>query len=244
MSILDTVQQFGSGGGARRTLIYGDSAVGKTTWASRWPDPLLVPTEDGFRHVNVRAFPDVITTAYGVWDACREIIEKKACKTLLLDSIDWFEVLCQADVEAEGIDQGWGRGSRELGKRVRGLLTCLGDARAQGIDVVLIGHQMVDEIKRPDGLSYQTYNVKLSPKARELVVEWCDEVVYASRDYGVRNAKDGNPGVGVDKGVRRLYTEQTPFFKAKNRVSGLPDKFDLNDFETYYNLVKGVNHGS
>ena len=31
----------------RRTLIYGQHGVGKTTMAAQWPEPILLPTEDG-----------------------------------------------------------------------------------------------------------------------------------------------------------------------------------------------------
>jgi len=237
VSVLDSIQKFGKGGGPRRTLIYGEAAVGKTTWASRWPKPVLVPLEDGYRHVNVDSFPSVFKTAMEAYEACREIIRSTDYQTIIIDSIDWFEVLCQADIDSEGIDQGWGRGNKELARRVHGLLKCLDVAKQNGKHVVLIGHQMTETIERPDGLTYQTHNVKLSPKSRELVVEWCDEVVYASRDYAVRGAKDGKPGVGVDKGTRVLHTDQTPAFVAKNRTDGLPAKFDLNDFDSYFSFV-------
>ena len=223
MSVLDSIQKFGKGGGPRRTLIYGEAAVGKTTWAAKWPKPVLVPLEDGYLQSSGRSSADIIlSTDY---------------QTLIIDSIDWFEVLCQADIDSEGIDQGWGRGNKELARRVHGLLKCLDVAKQNGKNVVLIGHQMTETIERPDGLTYQTHNVKLSPKSRELVVEWCDEVVYASRDYAVRGAKDGKPGVGVDKGTRVLHTDQTPAFVAKNRTDGLPAKFDLNDFDSYFSFV-------
>lgn len=40
-----------------RTLIYGQHGVGKTTMAAQWPEPILLPTEDGYHHVNVASGP-------------------------------------------------------------------------------------------------------------------------------------------------------------------------------------------
>ena len=62
MSYLDAVKK-SDGTHKRRTVLYGAAGVGKTTWASKWPNPVLIPTEDGFRDVDVPAGPIVRTSA-------------------------------------------------------------------------------------------------------------------------------------------------------------------------------------
>jgi hypothetical protein len=64
-------------------------------------------------------------------------------------------------------------------------------------------------------------------------------MLFCQRDYLVRQQDNGKHGVGVDKGTRSIYTTGTPSFEAKNRIPGLPEKFDLNDIDGYLSYAIG-----
>ena len=52
MSILEKVKR-GKVAKPRRICVYGSHGVGKTTWASRFPDALVIATEDGSGDIDV-----------------------------------------------------------------------------------------------------------------------------------------------------------------------------------------------
>jgi len=234
MSYLDHLQS-GIKQTKRRTLIYGLHGVGKTTWASEWPKPILLPTEDGFSHVDVTTGP-ILTSATNLITAINQVSESEF-QTVIVDSIDWTEQIIQEELDNTGFDQSWGKGQIEVAKRMRAILKALDSCRANGKHVILIGHAEAKTVDRPDGLSYQTYAVKLGKHCSRVVSEWCDEMLFCQRDYLVRSQENGKVGVGVDKGTRSIYTVGTPSFEAKNRIPNLPERFDLSDVDSYLSFV-------
>lgn len=234
MSYLDHLQS-GIKQTKRRTLIYGLHGVGKTTWASEWPKPILLPTEDGFSHVDVTSGP-ILTNATNLITAINQVAESDF-ETVIVDSIDWTEQIIQEELDSTGFDQSWGKGQLEVAKRMRAILKALDFCRSNGKHVILIGHAEAKTVDRPDGLSYQTYAVKLGKHSSRVVSEWCDEMLFCQRDYLVRSQENGRVGVGVDKGTRSIYTVGTPSFEAKNRIPGLPERFDLSDVESYLSQI-------
>lgn len=219
----------------RRTLLYGLHGVGKTTWASRWPNPLLLPTEDGHHHVDVARGP-VFTKTDKMKEAIEEVSESEF-ETVIVDSIDWLEMIIQKEIDASGFDQSYGKGDVEAGKRMKEILELLTDCRNKGKHVILLGHAAPKVVKRPDGMSYETYAVKLTKNCARVVAEWCDEMLYCQKDYLVRSQENAKHGVAVDMGTRSIYTVGSPSFEAKNRILKLPEKFDLSDVDGYLSHV-------
>ncbi len=223
----------------RRTLIYGQHGVGKTTMAAQWPEPILLPTEDGYHHVNVASGPK-LKSATDLWNAINEV-SKSDYKTVIVDSIDWTEMIIQSELDESSFDQSWGKCQLEVANRMRKVLQALDGCRDAGKHIVLVGHAEAKTIDRPDGLSYQTYAVKLGKHCSRVVSEWVDEMLFVQRDYLVRQNEGSRAGVGVDKGTRSFYTTGTPSFEAKNRLPGCAEKFDLNKVKEYISFSIGKN---
>ena len=236
MSYLDAVTR-GKKAVPRRTLIYGSHGVGKTNRAAKWSNPVLLPTEDGFHHIDVASGP-LIKTSAGLKQAIRDVRESDF-ETIILDSIDWAEKICSEELDASSFDQSWGKGAVELGHRIASILRELELCRDAGKHIVLVGHEQITKVVRPDGKEYGTRSVKLSKHSSRVVCEWCDEVLYAECDYLVKSSDGKFGGVAVDKGTRSLYTANSPLHEAKNRIVDLPERFELSDFETYFSYVKG-----
>lgn len=215
----------------RRTVVYGGHGVGKTTWAARWPEPILVPIEDGYHHVDVPTGPRV-TSLDGLCRALAEVKES-SFRTVIVDSIDWLERIVQQELDNSSFDQSWGKGQVEVASRLCKVLKALDACRDAGKHVVVIGHEQQKIVTRPDGGSFAQHGLKLNKHTTQVVVEWCDELLFVQRDYRVRATDSKAGGVGLDMGTRSLYTTQTPAYDAKNRIVGLPEKFDLSDVNGY-----------
>lgn len=78
---------------AQKTVIYGPEGIGKTSLAAKHPDPVIIDTESGTSHMDVRRIEKPQT-----WEELISIIKEVAatpgiCKTLVIDTADWAEQL-------------------------------------------------------------------------------------------------------------------------------------------------------
>lgn len=246
MSILSTARK-GKNPKPRRTVLYGTHGIGKSTWASHWPGPLFLPTEDGINDLEVASLP-LITEAITVMQAAMELAtpsEPHGYKTVVLDSADWLERLIWRDVATEaGVktvdDIGYGKGHTQTAERFAQVLRAFNGCRDAGMHVVVIAHCEIKRFESPEGDSYDRYVPKLHRQSAALLQEWADEVLFASYKTFTRQADEGfgrkrNIGVGGDERV--LRTAEKPGYLAKNRL-GLPDELPL-DFEQYRGYLPG-----
>ena len=86
---------------AQKVVIYGSEGVGKTTLAASFPNPLIIDTEGGTAHMDVRRVDKPQS-----WDELIAIVGEVAatkgiCKTLVIDTADWAEQLAVAHVCAK-----------------------------------------------------------------------------------------------------------------------------------------------
>ena len=80
-------------GGPKKVLVYGPEGIGKTTFASHFPDPLFIDTEGSTKELDVARLP-----APSSWTILKEevrhvIQNPNICKTLVIDTADWAEKL-------------------------------------------------------------------------------------------------------------------------------------------------------
>lgn len=243
MSILDTVTQ-GKRPRPRRTVVYGTHGIGKTTWASKWPKPLLLPTEDGFADIEIDTLP-LITEARKVVEAAFDLSSENAIhpyKTVVLDSADWMEQLIWKDIisdvgkpDVQSIDDiGYGKGHTKTASMFRKVLQVFNQCRDAGLHVVIIAHCEIKRFEAPDGDAYDRYMPKLHRQSSAILQEWADEVLFAQYKTFTRKSDEGfgrERTVGVGTGERVLKTSEKPGHLAKNRL-GLPDEMPF-DFEEY-----------
>lgn len=217
---------------AQKVVIYGPEGIGKSTFASQFPDPIFIDTEGSTKKLNVRRFPKP-TSWEMLGNMIREVKTEKPCKTLVIDTIDWGEQLCIISVCAQyqkkGIeDFGYGKGyvyeREEFGK----LLNLLQEVVDSGINVVLTAHSQLKKFEQPDEMgSYDRWELKLGQKTGSqispLVKEWADMVLFANyKTIAVASDKDGKK-FKAQGGKRVMYTSHHPCWDAKNR-DGLPEE--------------------
>lgn len=226
----------------RRTLMHAAHGIGKTTFASKWPNPILLPTEDGFSHVDITATKK-FTSSRDLYSAVIECVSSHY-GTIVIDSVDWLENLIWNELSEEGFKMDYGKGNLEAARRMGAILKACDKARDSGKHILLIGHTTQVRVEHPNGMSWDQMAVNLSKQCRALVSEWCDEMLYAEVDMVV-NQKEESFGrtrnIGIDKGRRVIHTVGKPAYQAKNRVPNLAEKFDLSDAESYISAVTNIS---
>lgn len=238
MSMLSTIRK-GKQANARRTVCYGVHGIGKSTFASEWPEPIFVPTEDGCGDLDVHSFP-LCETLEQAWQAIIELGQEGAheYKTVVLDSADWLEKLiwrsvCEKHDKKAITEFDYGKGygfATEIFRRVLGALDA---CRSIGMHVVVLAHCDIVKFTEPGLETYDRYAPKLHRDASSVLQEWADEVLFAGYKRFVRKEELGfkrTRGIAVGDD-RVLYTCETPGHLAKNRL-GLPPEMPLS-FEEY-----------
>ena len=79
---------------AVKTVIYGTEGVGKSTLASKFPEPLFLDVEGGTSQLDIRR-----VEVNGTWDELLSIVTEvfrnpDICRTLIIDTADAAETLC------------------------------------------------------------------------------------------------------------------------------------------------------
>ena len=216
---------------AQKVVIYGSEGIGKSTLASRFPNPLFIDTEGGTAQLDVRRIEKP-----GSFDGLISIVNEVAadpdiCKTLILDTADWAEQMCITGVCAKykkaGIeDFGYGKGYTYLAEEYSRLLNAFNAVIAAGIHVVITAHAKMRKFEQPDEMgAYDRWEMKLSKQVAPLLKEWCDLLLFCNyKTIVVATKNDTRKAQG---GKRIIHTTHHPCWDAKNR-HGLPDEIDLD----------------
>lgn len=216
---------------AQKVVIYGPEGIGKSSFASQFPDPVFIDTEGSTDNMDVARMDKPTSWAMLKNEISFIKANPGACKTLVIDTIDWAEQLAVdyvcAQHQKNGIeDFGWGKGYTYVQEEIGRLLNSLSELVDNGINVILTAHAQIKKFEQPDELgSYDRYELKLgqksSSKTAPLVKEWADMVLFANYKTIVITTDTGKKK--AQGGERVMYTNHRPAWDAKNR-HGLPDQ--------------------
>ena len=216
-----------------KVVVYGPEGIGKSTFASMFPDTLFIDTEGSTARMDV-ARTETPTSLAMLMQLLTEIKDNPpGCKTLVIDTIDWAERLCITAVCAKngktGIeDFGYGKGYSYVYEEMGRILNLLNDIWERGIHIVLTAHAAIRKFEQPDEMgAYDRWELKLinSPKCNScaMVKEWADMVLFANyKTYAVAADKDGKK-MKARGGERVMYTSHNPCWDAKNRFGLAPE---------------------
>jgi len=227
-----------------KMIVYGQPGVGKTTFAAS-AGAILIDCENG-----AGAIPDLSRTPYlKSWTEIRnwlvELAENtpKDLQVLAVDTLDWMVtriveyVIVDLDPKSGGdlrntigSSHGGYFKARDIVNNVvyRDLIPLLNTINAKGIAIVLLAHASNEKMKTPEGFDIRLAAPDLPNWILPTFVEWCDAVLYATRD--------GNK--------RTLRTEGTNVVMAKNRY-GLPAEIEFSWpvlMEAMYSNPTAANH--
>lgn len=217
-----------------KTVLYGPEGIGKSTFASHFPDPVFIDTEGGTKRLNVARLPQPTSWAM-LLDEVAEVRKGNVpCGTLVLDTADWAERLCIqavcARAKVNGIeDFGYGKGYTYAKEEFAKLLDALEEVLNAGHNVVMLAHAAITKFEQPDAVgNYDRWSMKTSKQVAPLLREWCDMLLFANYKTVVEKAGSGPNAKNKASGGRRvLYTTHHPCWDAKNRF-GLPEELPLD----------------
>lgn len=215
-----------------KVVVYGPEGIGKSTFASMFPDPLFIDTEGSTARMDV-ARTDTPTSLAMLMQILTEVRDTAPCKTLVIDTIDWAERLCIAAVCAKngkaGIeDFGYGKGYSYVYEEMGRILNLLNDIWERGMHIVITAHAAIRKFEQPDEMgAYDRWELKLinSPKCNScaMVKEWADMVLFANyKTFAVAADKDSKK-MKARGGERVMYTTHNPCWDAKNRFGLAPE---------------------
>jgi hypothetical protein len=205
----------------KTTLIYGPPKIGKSSFASRFPNALFLECEPGLNELEVFKvqtynWPDFLA-------ACKLVAAgDHDFKTIVIDTADnafkyCSEFVCgKHSVEYEG-DLGHGKGWALVKNEWHRVLTRL--ASLPG-GLVLISHAVDKTVETRTG-EYTKTQPSLPDRARHVVLGLVDMILYC--DTTTRKDAEGNPMV-----ERIIRTKPHPTYEAGDRTGRLPESLPLN----------------
>lgn len=222
---------------AKKVVLYGPEGIGKSSFAAQFPNPIFIDTEGSTTEMDVNRTPKPTS-----WEMLRQQVQwvkqqRGQFGTLIIDTIDWAEMLCVESVCAihgkKGVeDFGYGKGYTYVAEEIGRFLNLLTDVIEAGIHVVLTAHMQIVKFEQPDEMgAYDRYQLKLGQKTGSrtaaLVKEWADMVLFFNyKTFSVATDKEGKKNK-AQGGTRTVYANHHPTWDAKNR-QGLPDDFPLD----------------
>lgn len=216
------------------TYLYGPGKIGKTTFGSQMPKPLLLAFEKGYN-----AIPNIQAADVSTWSEMKQILRqlkrpevKQRYQSIIVDTIDIAAAACEKYIiDQNNVDtlnqipygQGWVQVKRELESTFRAV-TQLGYA------VLFISHDKDKTFKRQDGTEYNQIVPTLSNSYNEIIKNMVDIYGYAhlvikegvpSRALTLRSL-DGT----VDCGSRFRYMQPEISFSYNSLVDALNQSID------------------
>ena len=208
---------------AQCITIIGEPGIGKSTFASKFPNALFAATEPGLNFLEVYQAP--ITSWEQFKKLCKELSKKpKHIETLVIDTIDILYLHCTnhnnaAANDGKGVEHASMNGKYGMGfsiinndfRRVLSLLTLLRTAKRNPMGLVFITHAKETEVDTRIGKITQSRST-LSPKASEIVLGMSEIVLFLT----------------VEGDTRVILTDKNERYTAKDRTNRLPAKLPLD----------------
>ena len=216
---------------AQKVVIYGPEGIGKSSLAACFPDPVIIDTEGGTAHMDVRRIDKP-----GSWEELLGIVKEVAatpdiCKTLVIDTADWAEqlivtYLCEKYKQSSIESFGYGKGYTYMAEEFARLLMSLDRVISASIHVVVTAHAKMRKFEQPDEMgAYDRWEMKLSKQTAPLLKEWCDMLLFCNYQTFVVTSE--NSTKKAQGGKRVIYTSHHPAWDAKTRIA-LPEVIDLD----------------
>jgi len=220
MSLLEQVH-IGKRPAPRRCMVYGVQGVGKSTFGATSRKPIFVQTEDGLGEIECAKFP--LARAFDeVMAALGELAtQPHEYETVVIDSLDWLERMIWQEVcKAENVSNiekiGFQKGYTFALNHWRQFLAGLDDLRlSRGLAVILIAHCKIEKFQTPEDSAFDRFSPRLHKLASAVVMEWCDEVIFATYSTTTDPKKVRN----VTAPERIMRTCEGPTHVAKNRLN-------------------------
>ncbi len=232
--------------GAKKVVVYGPEGIGKSTFAACFPVPVFIDTEGSTRDMEVARFEKASSWPMLVEQVRYVKQNPSICRTLVIDTADWAEQMCVADLCArygkKGVeDFGYGNGYVYAKEEWGRFLNILEEVVEVGINVILTAHAQMRKFEQPDEMgAYDRWELKIGKKTASqtapLLKEWADMVLFANYKTWSVAVDDKGKKRKAQGGARVMYTTHNPCWDAKNRY-GLPEEVPF-DYESIRHIIE------
>jgi hypothetical protein len=220
----------------RFVIYYGVEGIGKTTIASKYPDPIFTGPEisgqfDVARMPRPATWPEYLEQLRDLKDPAYNF------KTLVIDSLDHLELLLfdfmkkqDKTTTVEECGGGYGKWVGVAQRHWLDFLHCIDALKNEKkMEIVALAHYQIKVFNDPlTALPYDRYQLKLNDKCAALLRESCDCVFFANfKTTSYNKDAKAKKGRGLSDGARVVYTEKRASHDAKNRFS-LPDEMPFD----------------
>lgn len=214
-----------------KMVIYGTEGIGKSQFASQFPAPIFIDTENRTGHL---AIDRIIARDYETFRRALGWVENDTnVKTLVIDTLDWLErIVGTAIVEEAGKtsieDFGYGKGYKKIAEEIQKLVSRFEIMQQEkGMNLIFVAHSKMKRFDCPiTGQSYDRYMLNCSESIAEQIKQWCDHVFFINWEDNVY--KDETKKTRATGGrIRMCYTERCAAYDAKNSWQ-LPQSFALD----------------
>ena len=222
---------------AQKVVIYGVEGIGKSTLASRFPNPVFIDLEGSTGNMDVARLDKPTSWTMLINEINYIRANPTLCRTIVIDTADWAERLateyiCQQGSKTDITQFGYGEGFIKLETEIGRFLNLLSDLVEIGINVVLTAHAIIKKFEQPDEMgAYDRYELKLgnktTAKTAALLKEWADMVLFCNYKTHVFATDDKGKKHKAQGGERVMYAEHHPSWDAKNR-HGLPFEMPMD----------------
>lgn len=213
-----------------RVFVYGAEKVGKSTFAAGAPSPVFFGKDEGTDELDItrlptpRSFADMMRGL----DLVIASAQEQGWKTLVIDPINWLEVLVHRAVAAEtGTEFSAFEHATPALAKWRIFLEKLERVWDAGLGIVIVAHAAVKRVELPDLPAYDRFEPAMSPRPAGLFLQWADAIMFARQETIVRQGKKHERSKATTTGYRVLLTEMQPSYLAGNRM-GLPAELSLS----------------
>ena len=209
---------------------------GKTSCAAFAPEPAILCArgENGYQTLlGAGRVPNIAAVVANTWDQVLGLLYELAAgcpyKTLALDALGGFEVMCHEVVTARdfGGDSGpkgflnYHKGFDVAAGEWKKLLAALDAIHAQGVTIILLSHAQDKMMNNPLGKDYSTYIGRLHAKTWAATKAWADAVLFGTFETIIDPTVSGKTK-GIGGTDRVLYSEHRDAYDAKNRYGMAP----------------------
>lgn len=228
-----------------RHLFYGPEGVGKSSLLADVANILILDVEGGSDNIDTRRYPfrdedgGHVPRSYAEFlTAIDDLIANPGhgFAAIGIDTIDALEALvhrhvCEVNGKASIEEFGFGKGYQVALDEFRRLLSMLDRIRAQGVQIVMVGHSIVKTFKNPEGEDYDRYQLRVHDKTGAQIKEWCDVVGFVAFDGGAAklkgDASQAKRARGWASGRRVVRLAREAAWDAKSRLS-MPIEIELD----------------
>lgn len=222
--------------GAQFSVVMGGGGVGKSTFASYSPSPVIIPvgTETGHKRMDIPCFQNEkgIHPLLHLYQSIQWLLtQEHKRETVIIDNFTSYREVVEKDVEKDnvGVDLNAFGKKNALGYPYYAhLLSAISELMTQrNLHVILICHDAPYTINEPDGSYYQRISVSApsgdNTNVRKLIEAKADNVFYIVSECPTMIAKDKfgtKKKIATKADVKRIiYTKETGNFFAKSRVN-------------------------